>query len=67
MDRIPRCTVTGGTVAARCKVLTVGKTDQTTVAVMTASAGVMDLRICIIDKRRRIAVTAGTISGGYLH
>ena len=56
MQRIPRTAVTGGTVAARCKVLTDGKADQGTAgAVMTARTRIMRLRIRA-GQRRRIAV-----------
>lgn len=68
MDRIPAAGVTGGTVAASGEGLSGSIAEQCTAAgTMTGRAGVMRLRITVIDQRRRIIVTARTTGSAGCH
>jgi len=56
--------VTGGAVTAGGEILTRSAADQAAIGVMTAAAGVVNLRIAGIDQWRRITVTVAAAGAG---
>ena len=67
VGHFPAAFVTGRTVAAGGEVLTRSTADPTTVDIVTAAAGIVNLRITGIDQRRRIQVTQATGTAGHRH
>ena len=64
---LPAAGVTGGTGAAGGKVFTIRNANQGTAGIVTATAGIVNLRITGIDQWQRIVVTDTTLSPAYGH